>query len=198
MLSILAQASTDISSVPADYVKNFFIMLAFVAALGGGVICGRRGSQGSPLHIKQPLGVNASVSQVPVYAHVSALDKLRADMETRTRENLRQHEENSKHLAAALEAGNERLQSMLSALHEMETRMTTATISEVRSLHERINPISEKVAAHEKAMEWIQSRIIAIWDGLMAHVERLAKNQAEDTRRLHSRIDDAMTKKAKA
>lgn len=176
LCSLFTVAQTpDIGGVPADFVKSFLIMMAFMGALGGGVIWGRRGSKGSPMHIEQPVSVDATVSHAPVYAHQTSLEKLRADMESRTRENLRQHEENSKHLTAALEAGNERLQSMLTALHEMETRMTTATLSEIRGLHERINPLSEMSASNKTAIDGLQGRMQHLWEmiqQLWAHVFR--------------------------
>ena len=163
MLNLLAQAQ-DISSVSPDFVKSFMIMLAFVTTLGGGVYFGRRGSQGSPMHVAQPIGITATVTPAPVYAQQSALDAVKSDIERRTRENLRQHEENSKHLATALEAGNERLQSMLTALHDMETRMTKATLSEIRSLHERINPLGEMAASHKSEIKGLNDRIQHLWE----------------------------------
>lgn len=161
---MLAQAAQDISSVPAEFVKNFLIMFAFCTVGAGAYIFGRRGSKGNPLHIEQPLGVDATVTHAPVYAHQTALDKLRADMESRTRENLRQHEENSKHLTAALEAGNERLQSMLTALHDMETRMTTATVTEIAKLHVRINPLGEMLAGHKSEIKGLNDRMQHLWE----------------------------------
>jgi chromosome segregation ATPase len=89
-------------------------------------------------------------------------------MEARTRENLRQHEDNSKHLTAALEAGNERLQSMLTALHEMETRMTTATVREIAKLHERINPLGEMAAGHKSEIKGLNDRIQHLWEMIQA------------------------------
>lgn len=160
---MLAQ-TPDITAVPADFVKYFFMMVAFVAALGGGIAMGRRGSKGSPMHIEQPVSVDANVSHAPVYAHQHALEKLRADMEARTRENLRQHEDNAKQLTAVIEAGNQRLQQMLTALHEMESRMTTATLSEIRGLHERINPLAEKVSGNDKAIEGMKDRMQHLWE----------------------------------
>lgn len=164
MLDLIAQSTPDISSVPADFVKSFLIMLAFVAALGGGVMLGRRGSKGSPISLESPVSVDANVSHAPVYAHASSLEKMRADMEARTRENMRQHEESAKQVAAVIEAGNQRLQSMLSALHDMETRITTATITEVRSLHERINPIAEASASHRADIKGLNDRLQHLWE----------------------------------
>jgi len=163
-LSLLAQASADISGVPADFVKNFLIMFAFCTVGAGAFIFGRRGSKGSPLHVEQPVSVDANVSHAPVYAQKSELEALRKDIETRTRENLRQHEESAKQLAAVIEAGNHRLQSMLTALHEMETRMTTATLSEIRGLHERINPLASEVASNSTAIQGIKDRLNHLWE----------------------------------
>lgn len=173
----LAQAAQDISSVPADFVKNFLIMFAFCTVGAGAYIFGRRGSAGSPMHIEQPVSVDANVSHAPVYAHKSELDAIKKDIENRSRENLRQHEDNRDQLAAVIAAGNDRLQSMLTALHDMESRMTTATLSEIRSLHERINPLAEKVSANEQALQGTKDRIQHLWEmiqQLWSHVFRKA------------------------
>lgn len=178
--SMLAQ-STDISSVPADFVKYFFMMTAFLAALGGGIAWGRRGSKGSPIHVEQPVSVDANVTHAPVFAQQSALDKLRADMETRTRENLRQHEESAKQLSAVIEAGNHRLQSMLTALHEMESRMTTATLAEIRSLHERINPLASEVASNKTAIKGIEDRLQHLWEMIQSLWAQVFRKSAPRT-----------------
>lgn len=160
----LAQSGQDIASVPAEFVKNFLIMFGFVTVGAGAYIFGRRGSKGSPIHLDQPIDVNAKVKEEPVFAHQTALDKLRADMEARTRENLRQHDESAKQLAAVIEAGNARLQSMLTALHDMENRMTKATLTEIRGIHERINPIAELVSGQKSDIKGINDRIGHLWE----------------------------------
>lgn len=162
---VLAQ-SADISSVPADFVKYFFTMLAFCAALWGGVTIGRRGSKGSPLHVEQPVSVDANVSHAPVYAHQAAVDKLRADMEARTRENLRQHEEASKALTANIHEGQKRMETILNALHDMETRMTSNMLEEIKGLHQRINPLSEQTAANKSAIEGLKERSSHLWENI--------------------------------
>lgn len=174
-LLTLAQASTDISSVPAEFVKNFLIMFAFCTVGAGAYIFGRRGSKGSPMHIEQPVSVDATVSHAPVYAHHSELDAIKQDIERRSRENLRQHQDHRDQLAEVIAAGNDRLQSMLTALHEMETRMTTATLSEIRGLHERINPLESLSASNKTAIEGLQGRMQHLWEmiqSLWAHVFR--------------------------
>lgn len=69
---------------------------------------------------------------------------------------------------------------------------------ETKEITDRLNPLCEKVASHCALIDWIQERLIQIWDGLTTRIENVSKSQAEDTRRLHSRVDDAMSKKVKA
>lgn len=176
-LSLIAQSTPDISGVPADFVKSFLIMFAFMAAIGGGVAIGRRGSKASPLHLEQPVAVDANVSHAPVYAHQAALEKLRADMEARTRENLRQLEEHSSRLSEIINAGHERQQTILKALSEMESRMTTATLRELKDIHDRLNPMGENVAAHGQAIKDLTGRLQHLWEmiqTLWSHVFRKA------------------------
>jgi hypothetical protein len=160
----MAQSGGGIESVPADFVKNFLIMFGFVTIGAGAYIFGRRGSKGNPMHLESPVNVDATVSHAPVYAHHSELDAIKQDIERRSRENLRQHEDHREQLAEVIAAGNDRLQSMLTALHEMENRMTTATLSEIRGLHERINPLAEKVSANDQAITGMKDRIQHLWE----------------------------------
>lgn len=177
-LIIIAQSTPDIGGVPSDFVKYFMMMTAFVVAGVGGVFWGKRGSKGSPFHIEQPIGVKGELSQAPVYAQQSALDKLRADVEARTRENLRQHEESSRQVAHLIESGNERLQSMLKALHEMETRMTSATINEVRGLHERINPLEAASSSHKAEIAGLRERLTHIWEMIQSLYSQVFRKPA--------------------
>jgi hypothetical protein len=165
---MIAQATTDISSVPADFVKNFLIMLAFVFGGSLGVLFARKGTKKDPLSIEQPLSVDASVTHAPEFARQTALDKLRADMEARTRENLRQHDEHSSRLAEIITAGHERQERILSALSEMETRMTQATLKELKDIHQRLNPLAESTAGHAQAIKGLDDRIKHLWEMIQA------------------------------
>jgi hypothetical protein len=199
-MSFIIQASSflladaDISSVPADYVKNFLIMAGFFAALTFGHVWGRKGRREDPVHIHQPLKVRKDTEYALKEETAHELKSLDERIESMARENLRAHSAAQQSLAKVIEAGEHRSAKILSALHDMEQRMTASMIAEVKDVHNRINPIAEKLAAHDGLIDWIQTRLTAIWDGLMSHVDRLSKNQSEDTRRLHSRIDDAMTR----
>lgn len=154
---LTAQAGADIGDVPADFVKNFMLMLAFVGGLSGAWWLGRRGTKGQPVEIGQPVSVDASVTHTPVYARQDEVVAIRADIERRTRENLRQHQETAKQLDELKKAGNDRMQALLGALHEMENRMTAATLKELKDIHTRLNPVAEKVAAHEQAIGMIKA-----------------------------------------
>lgn len=163
MIQILCQTS-DISHVPAEFVKNFLIMFAFVTVGAGAFLFGRRGSKGSPIHVEQPVNVDAKVTNAPVFAHQSALDALRRDMDTRNRENLRLYEDQAAKMAEIIKAGYERQETILKALNDMESRMTSATLEELKDIHIRLNPIGEKVAAHEQAIKEQGGRIQHLWE----------------------------------
>lgn len=199
---MLAQAAQDISSVSPDFVKQFMIMFAYALGLitlaSGGYWIGRKGTKGNPISIEQPLGVDATVTQAPVYAHHSELEKLRQHIDAVARENLRQHQTAASQLQDVINAGHERQTTILSALGSMETRMAALLSKETKEITDRLNPLCEKVASHCALIKWIQERLIQIWDGLSARIESVSKSQAEDTRRLHSRVDDAMSKKVKS
>lgn len=195
---MLAQAAQDISSVDANFVKQFMIMFAYALGLlalgGGGYMLGRKGTKGNPISIEQPLGVEATVTHAPIYAHKSELEAVKADIEHRTRENLRAQTEAAKALQTLLTAGSQREMNLMGALTEMEQRISALMSKETKEITDRLNPLCEKVASHCALIKWIQERLIQIWDGLSARLESVSKSQAEDTRRLHGRIDDAMTR----
>lgn len=165
---MLLQAATDISGVPAEFVKNFIVMLVFVFGGFGGWTLARRGTKQNPLSIETPLSVDATVSHAPEYARQAALEKLRADMEARTRESLKQHEQHSARLTEVIEAGQARSEKILAALADMETRMTSATLRELKDIHERLNPIAENVAGHAQAIKGLDDRIKHLWEMVQA------------------------------
>lgn len=172
---MILQAATDISGVPAEFVKNFLHMVGFLAGLGGGVLLARRGTKKDPLTIETPLSVEASVTHAPEFARKTEVEKMRADMDARTRENLRQHAEHSSRLGQIIAAGHERQEKILKALADMETRMTTATLKELKDIHERLNPMGERVAAHEQAIKGLDERLRHLWEmiqQLWSHVFR--------------------------
>jgi hypothetical protein len=168
----LAQSSPDISSVPADFVKNFLIMFGFVTIGAGAYIFGRRGSKGSPMHIEQPVSVDATVSAAPVHAHQSAVDELRQRMEAMARENMREHNAHRDTLRALLERGNERETSILNAIHDLQTTLTRDTLDELKDIHNRLNPLEAAVSMLKEAVENIKTNIGALWARVFAKPTR--------------------------
>ena len=165
---MLLQSISDLSGVPAEFIKNFIILTMVFGGFGGGWVLARRGTKRDPLSIDQPLSVEASVTHAPEYARQTALEKLRADMEARTRESLKQHEQHSARLTEVIEAGQARSEKILAALAEMETRMTSATLRELKDIHERLNPIAENVAGHAQAIKGLDDRIKHLWEMVQA------------------------------
>ncbi len=128
-------AETDISSVPAEFVKYFLIMMMFA---GGLYLAHRKGMQASgtkaePVNIAQPL----EVKQQAQYAH-------RADVEHMKKEVQR-----------IMEAGDERRVEIIEAINESERR----TLVELRELHQRLNPVAEACKAHAAVLQQIEHRL---------------------------------------
>ncbi len=130
-------ASTDISAVPADFVKYFFIMFAFVAGL---YFAHRKGKQASgtrdePVNIEQPL----EIKKTPVYARKEEVERMQ------------------KEISRVMQAGDERRVEIINAIHGSERRM----IDEVKDLHERLNPVAEGFKGHAALLDQIDKRLSA-------------------------------------
>lgn len=169
---ILAQSAQDISSVDPNFVKQFMTMLAYVlgvAALAGvGYVAGRKGTKGNPISIESPMDVNANVTHAPIHAHQSAVDELRQRMEALERANLNEHKAHREALATSfaelLAKGNARELSILTGQHEMETRMTTSILGVLNDIHDKMGPLSERVAGHSKAIQAIKEDLNRLWE----------------------------------
>lgn len=151
--TLLAQSTPDISSVPAEFVKNWWVMLL---AFGGMWLAYRKGKQGTkadPISIEQPLEVRT----------VKSLDEKIAAI---ARENLRQHNATAERINKVIQGGEERATTILGALHAMETRMTQATLKEIKDIHERLNPVAQRVEGHHSDIKHINSRYAEVWQSL--------------------------------
>lgn len=176
---ILAQ--TDIGNVPAEFVKYFFIMLGFVLT---GFVAFRKGTQArgtkdEPVNVQQPL----EVKRTPEYAlkeeTSSDLAKLETSLTAMSRESMRQAQHTSDEIAGILKSGAEREGRLLAAVHDMEKRFTKLMIEEVKSLHVRMNPVGESVAAHAASLKGHDSRIAT-----------LERTVSDNIQRLHDRFND--------
>ena len=128
-------ADSNISGVPADFVKYFMMMLIGLGGLWLGYRKGQtsKGTRDDPMHIDQPL----KITKKPVYAHKEEVDALRDA------------------LAVALDKGNERRVEIISTIHAAERR----TIGEMKDLHQRLNPIAEGFQSHAAMLKQIDARI---------------------------------------
>lgn len=164
-LSILASAAPDISSVPADFVKNFLIMAAFVAAVYGGRRWGLKssGKADDPLHLKQPL----EITKAPRYAHKrdteAAIAALNAKVESMARENLRSHNQTAAKINQVIEGGAQRETNIIKAMGDMEARITSGVLKECKDMHLRINPLAETQREHHAAIAALQKRGEELW-----------------------------------
>lgn len=179
-MTFLAQ-TPDISGVPADFVKNFMIMLGFALALWGGRVWGRRGRAEDPVHLHQPLVVQANDEVV----RKSELALLKTDFENFRAENQAQHQ------AAAL-AGQQRVTALSEVLDEetseivervekLREGLTEKLDREFRLLHEKISQQGERVAAHNVEIPNIKERL-----------EDLTERYNTSIPAIHRRIDDAV------
>jgi len=128
-------AAADISSVPAEFVKYFIMM---VLALGWAHTKYRQsqkpnGSKEEPVSIAQPLEIKHTAQ----YAHKSEVEKIQAILSETTK------------------AGDERRLEILNAILGSERRL----LGEVKDLHVRLNPVAEGFKAHEATLKQIHHRL---------------------------------------
>ncbi|MBB5033158.1 hypothetical protein [Prosthecobacter vanneervenii] len=185
---ITLASSTDISSVPADFVKYFMIMVGFVIT---GLLAYRKGTaakgtKDEPLNVAQPLEVKKRTEYARKEETQSELDKLENTLNAMNRESVRQAQHTSEELASVAKAGAEREGRLMQAVHDMEKRFTQLMINEVKGLHDRLNPVSESVAGHKASLAGHETRL--------ASLERTLNDNVS---RLHQRFDDLMKSKAK-
>lgn len=141
LMIMLAQSATDISAVPADFVKWFFVMLAFVVSIGlAAFMAYRKGRQASgthadPLNIAQPLGIKMKVE----YALKEEVHEIRQN------------------ITRMIQAGNDQHKDVIAAVSGSERRL----MMEVKDVHERLNPVAEASKAHEATLKAIQDRLAA-------------------------------------
>lgn len=128
-------AASDISSVPSDFVKYFFMMVfALLGAAGTGFVMYRKGRQASgtsddPVNIKSPV----TIKKLASYAHKKDLEKLQ------------------RAVAKASLAGEERrvnIIHVIHVIHEMEQR-----------IRRDLKPISDMVVVHEAMITQLNHRV---------------------------------------
>jgi DNA repair exonuclease SbcCD ATPase subunit len=155
MNAILA---ADLGDTPADFVKWGLVLISFL--ISNYVMLRRaQGTRESPVHVQSPLEVQEKVQYADKAEMERELRDIESKVESMARENLRAHNAVQQQVQNVMSKGEERAERILKALHDMETRLTTATLAEIKDLHQRINPLSGKVEAHSASLRAIEARL---------------------------------------
>lgn len=175
MIHILAQA--DISSVPADFIKNWWMMLGFALML---VMQWRNGQAQ-----RREVSGKIVTSQEQEPATKREVESLRSDLDSFIEQNRAEHQ-------AAITAGQQRVVN-LSEVMDRETSELESALSSLRdtltarmdaafaALHSKIDPLSSHSAAASALIAQIDKRLT-----------RLEDEHTSEVGKLHSRIDDAV------
>lgn len=165
-----AQAAPDISGVDAGFVKNFLIMSAFLAAMGGvGAFAYSRGKKASgqqddPVHVHQPLTVTAQPQYAPKEETAAAIRAMNEKIDSMHRENVRQNQRTAEDINRSIQAGAERETKILNAIHESGQGIRAFVLEELKDVHERINPLQERVGKLEEAVKALRKHCDQIWE----------------------------------
>jgi hypothetical protein len=162
---MITLASPDVSGVPAEFVK-YFVMMCMAGA--GMWYAHKRGMQANgtksdPVSIAQPLDVRTVPDHAIKGDTREELKSLDEKITASARENLRQHNATAERINQVIKAGEDRMSTFLNALHAMESRMTTATLKEIKDIHERLNPVAEKVQGHHESIKHLNTRVAELW-----------------------------------
>lgn len=132
---MILTAASDISSVPAEFVKYFIMMCAAGAGMWYAHKRGMRasGTKSDPVSIAQPLEIQHKAR----YAHKEEVEKVNLEVKR------------------IIEAGDERQEKIIDAIGNSERRL----LSEVKDLHIRLNPVAAASSAHAALLEQINHRL---------------------------------------
>jgi SMC interacting uncharacterized protein involved in chromosome segregation len=176
---IIAQSSQDISSVPADFVKNWWMMFGFAAVL----FMQWRNGQTQRREVSGK--IVTTEEQTP--ASIKEVEDLREDLESFIQQNRAEHQ-------AAITAGQQRVVNLSEVLNK-ETSELEDALDKLRdglshkidsafaALHAKVDPLAAHSASASALIDQIDKRL-----------SRLELDHSEAVSKLHNRIDDAMTK----
>lgn len=179
--SIIAQAAQDISSVPADFVKNWWMMVGFAAVL----YMQWRNGQTQRREVSGRL-VTTTEDEPATHTEVEGLRK---EIDSLLEQNHAEHRE-------AIRAGENRVIN-LSEVFDSKHSELNATLERIRTdlnnrmdenftrLHVKIDPLAAQSASSSALIAQIDKRLTM-----------LEEQHNTSVRNLNSRIDDAMQKAA--
>lgn len=159
-------AESDISSVPADFVKNWWIMLGFAAMLW----MQWRNGNGQKREISGSIETRSEREHADKQETEKRLEEIEDDLELLTTTNAHEHQEAARAGAARVEKIKEHIDQRLTAHDE-----------KLEAVRKSIEHFMQLTAAHAAVIPQLDERI-----------SQLTEAHHEDVRRIHARIDDAM------
>lgn len=159
-------AESDISSVPADFVKNWWIMLGFALMLW----MQWRNGNGQKREISGSIETRSEREHADKAETEKRLEEIEDDIELLTTTNAHEHQEAAKAGAARVEKIKEHIDQKLSAHDE-----------KLEAVRKSIEHFMQLTAAHAAVIPQLDERIT-----------QLAQEQNTNVQRLHARIDDAV------
>jgi|GEM_PF-6707348 len=163
-------AESDLSSVPPEFLKWFLVCLAGLLGIAlSAYVAYRKGTQASgtksdPVNIAQPLDVRQVGQYADKQETMNEIKKLERTIEAMGRENLRQNQQEAAQIQAVIAAGADSEKRMMGGMHDMENRMTKTILAEMKTIHERLNPLSVSVGEHGESIKGMERRISDLWD----------------------------------
>lgn len=164
LLPTLADSIPDISSVPAEFVRSFFIMLAFVLGLiATGWVCYRKGARVSghkdePLHVAQPVEIKKHPEYAPreetrreIHALDQKIEKFRDEWLDKLNESQRKASDEIKDL---MEAGHKREMSIITAMGGVRDDLTKTVAAECRELRKKAD--ADAAHMHKRIDDFIR------------------------------------------
>lgn len=167
---MITLADSNFSDVPPDFLKWFIVSItALITVIVAVYAAYRKGAQASgtksdPVNIAQPLDVRHVAEYALKKETTDEIKKLEQTIEAMGRENLRQNQKEAAQIQAVIAAGADSEKRMMSGMHDMEQRMTKTILAEMKTIHERLNPLSVSVGEHGKSIEGLDKRITDLWD----------------------------------
>lgn len=159
LLTVLTPVlAADLDGTPAEFVKWALVFVSFLIS-NWVMLRKAQGTKADPVHVQSPL----EISQAPRWAEKAEMEKELRDIEGKVeamaRENLRAHNNVQSQVQELMKQGQKRAETILQAMHDMETRISSATLKEVKDLHQRVNPLSEEVAGNSASIRAIEARL---------------------------------------
>jgi hypothetical protein len=138
---ILAQAATSLDSVPAEFIKYFLTVAAFLAA-NYFMLRKAGGRRDDPLHLKTPIETKRS----PLYAEKLDVDARLSKFEQRLE---RIEKDTATKFAEIMEKGHSRELRITHEIHQMRDEVISRIEQSLQQAYSRINDTDRRIATLE-------------------------------------------------